>query len=204
MSAAELLEQAQAEGVLLVLADGRLTWEADHEPPSELLEEIRAHRLEIIETLRGACDPSPRAWDWLACVARLLACSPEYLLERRFLLPEELSGLCRSHPSIAARAIRTHPDWLRPSDCFGRRREGMAPSETAVLRDQYARVREGSAAGTHSSTIWLAARDAYHRHALGGCPVCYPRGGRHCKIGAELRVCYDHEASVLEGQSRCV
>ena len=57
MSAAALLEQAQAAGVLLLLDDGHLTWEADHEPPGELLEEIRTHRLEIIEALSEANDP---------------------------------------------------------------------------------------------------------------------------------------------------
>lgn len=71
MSAAKLLELAQAEGILLTLDDGRLTWEAGHEPPDELLEEIRSHRLEIIEALRITNDASQRAWDWLARAGRL-------------------------------------------------------------------------------------------------------------------------------------
>ncbi len=116
MSAAKLLEQAQAEGVLLMLNDGRLTWEADHEPPGELLEEIRSHRLEIIEALSAANDSPQRAWDWLARVARLLGCSAEYLLERGFVDHHDLAEQHLHHPCFAARMISTHPDWRQPDE----------------------------------------------------------------------------------------
>ena len=111
MSAAELLELAQAEGVLLLLDDGRLTWEADHEPPGELLEEIRSHRLEIIEALSAANDPPQQAMEWLVRLAALLGCSPGYLLEHGFVDRHDLAEQHRQHPRFAARLIRSHPDW---------------------------------------------------------------------------------------------
>ncbi|AJE20326.1 hypothetical protein [Azotobacter chroococcum] len=59
MTAAELLGMAQAEGVVLALSGGRLTWKADHQPPAELLAGIKAHRLEIVAALRVANDAQP-------------------------------------------------------------------------------------------------------------------------------------------------
>lgn len=85
MSAAELLAQTQAEGVLLILLGDRLTWEADHQPPTALLEEICSHRREIIDTLSAAINQPPHAWEWLAHVAGLLGCTPELLLECGFV-----------------------------------------------------------------------------------------------------------------------
>ncbi|WP_410922044.1 hypothetical protein [Pseudomonas aeruginosa] len=102
MSVAELLELAQAEGVSLALEDGRLIWEADREPPEELLEEIRSCRLGIIEEL---------ARDWLGRVARLLGCTPEHLLEHRFIDHHDLVEQHQQAPWRVARLIQTHPDW---------------------------------------------------------------------------------------------
>jgi hypothetical protein len=59
VTAAELLGMAQAEGVVLALSGGRLTWEADHQPPAELMAGIKAHRLEIVAALRAANDAQP-------------------------------------------------------------------------------------------------------------------------------------------------
>lgn len=117
MSAAEVLNMAQAEGVTLVLEGERLTWRANHQPPCELLAEIKAHRLEIIEALSTADDPSARARSkeeadrWLARVADLLGCEPGYLLERDFIDRHDLDEQYRTHPRFAARLIRTHPAW---------------------------------------------------------------------------------------------
>lgn len=180
MSAAELLEHAQAEGVALVLVEGRLTWEADHEPPSELLEQIRSHRLEIIEALSAVNDPTPQAAKWLARLAGLLACSPDYLLERGFVDRNDLAEQHQQHPRYAARLIRSHPDWFRDED----------------FRAQYARVRESEPAQESelSDTVkprdWSAARDAYHGHTLGNCTHCYPPLGRYCVTGFDLRARY--------------
>ncbi len=57
MSAAELLTIAAKEGVRLVLNGDRLTWEADHQPPADLLARIKAHKLELIEALSAVNDP---------------------------------------------------------------------------------------------------------------------------------------------------
>lgn len=54
LSAAELLTIAAKEGVRLVLNGDRLIWEADHQPPADLLASIKAHRLELIEALSAA------------------------------------------------------------------------------------------------------------------------------------------------------
>ncbi|KRW65811.1 hypothetical protein AO741_13615 [Pseudomonas sp. TTU2014-105ASC] len=114
MSAAQLLELAQAEGIQLVLEDGRLTWEADHEPPGELLQEIRTHRLEIIKALHEASDSPPQAMEWLEKLAGLLGCSPDYLLVHGFVDRHDMAEQCHIHPRFAARLIRTHPDWRPP------------------------------------------------------------------------------------------
>lgn len=58
MNAAELLIMAAAEGVQLALDGERLTWNADHQPPAELLVEIKAHRQTIIAALIAANDLS--------------------------------------------------------------------------------------------------------------------------------------------------
>ncbi len=200
MSTVELLEQARAEGVLLVLDDGRLTWEADHEPPVELLEEIRTHRLEIIEALSEANDPSQPDMEWLARLAVLLCCTPGYLLEHGYVDRHDLAEQRHIHPRFSARLIRTHPDWRPPSERSAHMREGMESTEASGFREQCARACEGDPADAHSSAAWLAARDAYHRHALGGCPGCYPRGNRHCDIGAELLARYDHQTHALEAR----
>jgi len=200
MNAAELLEQARAEGVLLVLDNRRLVWEADHEPPGELLEDIRTHRLEIIEVLSTANDPSQQAMEWLEKLAALLCCTPGYLMEHGYVDHHDLAEQRHTHPRFAARLIRTHPDWRQPSERFAHVREGMAPTEAAEFREQYARAREGDPADAQSSAAWRVARDSYYRHALGGCPGCYPRGNRHCETGAELRARYDHETHALEAR----
>lgn len=110
MSAVELLEQAKAEGILLVLDGERLSWEANHQPPAELLAEIKAHRLEIIARLKVA-NESPEALAWLACVADLLRCSPDYLLLHGFVDRHDLAEQHQQEPWRAARLIRTDPRW---------------------------------------------------------------------------------------------
>lgn len=80
-------------------------------------------------------------------------------------------------------------------------REGMESTEAVEFREQYARAREGNPADAHSSAAWHVARDACHRHTLGGCPGCYPRGNRHCDIDAELGARYDHETHAWEARN---
>lgn len=194
MSAAQLLELAQAEGIQLVLEDGRLTWEADHEPPGELLQEIRTHRLEIIKALHEASDSPPQAMEWLEKLAGLLGCSPDYLLVHGFVDRHDLTEQHQHPPRFAARLIRSHPQWRAPAGFSEQytREDGHEPYEPQNADEVI-------------SPAWIAARDAYHAHAFGACPRCYPPLKRHCLIGAELRARYDHEPHILEardGKSR--
>jgi hypothetical protein len=57
MSSAEVLTMAKAEGVTLAIVGDRLTWEADHQPPDDLLSTIKAHKRELIKALGAANDP---------------------------------------------------------------------------------------------------------------------------------------------------
>lgn len=118
MNVAELLQQAQGEGVMLALVDDRLTWEADHKPPVELLAAIRSQRMAIIEALQVAAEPPQRAWSWLGTLAVLLGCSPDYLLAHGFVDRHDLTEQHRTPPRLAAGLIRSHPDWRQP---LGRR-----------------------------------------------------------------------------------
>lgn len=52
---------------------------------------------------------------WLDNVARLLGCSPAYLLGRGFLTTDDLTEQCSTHPRFAARLIRSHPAWSPPA-----------------------------------------------------------------------------------------
>ncbi len=115
MNAAALLNMAKAEGVALVLIGDRLIWEADHQPPADLLSTIKAHRQEIIETLNAANDPPPESHVWLARVAALLCCSADFLLAHGFIDRHDLAEQYRTHPRFAARLIRSHPAWVVPA-----------------------------------------------------------------------------------------
>jgi len=72
---------------------------------------VRDHRAELLAELAAANDPPPEAFTWLAAVARLLGCRPDYLLERGFIDRHDLDEQHRAHPRFAARLIRTHPAW---------------------------------------------------------------------------------------------
>lgn len=75
MSAAEVLSMAEAEGVTLILVDDRLTWEADHQPPDDLLRSIKAHRPAIIAALSAAHDPHDQPQHFIQTV---VTASPEW------------------------------------------------------------------------------------------------------------------------------
>lgn len=175
MNAAELLEQAQAEGVLLVLDDGRLTWEADREPPGELLEEVRAHRLEIIAVLSSAHEATQRAWDWLASVACLLDCSPAYLLDRGFIDQFDLEEQHTSEPACAAALIRSNPEWAGP---------GVVTPP--VHADSPGEPHRFIHAAATASPEWIAVRNRYIGHLM-TCRGCHAPFGSYCETGADLR-----------------
>lgn len=186
MSTVELLEQAQAAGVLLMLIDGRLTWEADREIPADLLADLVAQRGEVVAVLAATNNPPAKAWAWLAQLASLLACSPDYLLAGGFVDRHDLAEQHHTPPYFAARLIRTNPLWRLPL-------EHSEHGEAAEFRDQYVRTREGDTVGAYSAPAWVSSRNPFHAHALGGCSHCCPPQGRYCDTGAELRVHYQRE-----------
>jgi hypothetical protein len=87
MSAVEVLSMAEAEGVTLLLDGDRLTWAADHQAPADLLNTIKAHRLEIIAALGAANDPPPEQNDVL----------PHYILSAATAAPEWIAARDQLH-----------------------------------------------------------------------------------------------------------
>lgn len=175
MNAIEVLSLAKTEGVVLALNGDRLTWRANQLPPDELLAEIKSHRLEIIEALATAGQV------WLAAVARLLECSPAYLLADDFIDQYDLAEQCSSSPKLAAELIRGHPTWTR----------AQAPPQfhpPADRPDDLAQHIHHSAAT--ASTEWLQARDLYMGHLM-TCRNCYAPTDHYCSAGAELRARYN-------------
>ncbi|WP_371232435.1 hypothetical protein ACAW63_06240 [Pseudomonas sp. QE6] len=185
MSAIELLALAQANGVLLLLVDGKLTWEADHEPDADLLTLLAARKPEIIDALNLANTPPQQGWEWLTRLASLLDCAPADLLDRGFVDHHDLAEQHQLHPRFAAKLIRSHPQWCQP----------IAPSEQQTPEHgESSEPQHAHHTAATASQAWLTARDAFHAHALGGCPHCYPSLGRYCVTGAELRARYDSTA----------
>lgn len=115
---------------------------------------------------------------WLARVASLLGCSPAYLLERGFIGPHDLAEQHRQHPSFAARLINSHPCWCQPNSESARNDTQCQKQHTVPeVTHLGASVRPPA---------WIASRDAFHAHAIGGCPDCHPPSGRYCGTGANL------------------
>ena len=117
---------------------------------------------------------------WLVHVARLLGCSPGYLLEQGFLTADDLAELCSTHPSFTARLIRSHPAWLPPAPMADPTIEPHDAGEPKYIYHSAATA----------SPEWREARDQYHRH-LSTCRTCYAPAGRYCVTGAELRQQYN-------------
>lgn len=172
MSAAELLSRASAEGVALVLEGDRLTWTADHQPPVDLLTSIKAHRLEIIAALNSTAE----AQAWLASVARLLECSPVYLLEHGFIDRHDLAEQRRIHPRFVVPLIRSNPAWVQ---------EQPAPASSAP-EQEYNRARCALTAAT-ATPEWCRAYDRYLNHLM-LCRACHAPIGRYCVTAIELRL----------------
>jgi len=116
---------------------------------------------------------------WLAHVARLLECSPAYLLGRSFLTADDLAEQCGIHPRFAARLIRSHPAWSPP-----------APMADPTIEQHDAGKPKHNHSAATASPEWRETRDQYHRH-LFTCRTCYAPAGRYCVTGAELRQRYN-------------
>lgn len=162
---------------------------------SELQQYIVAHKAELLIELAGtlagpvltAANDSPEALAWLGRVACLLGCSPAYLLERGFVDRHDLVEQHQTHPRFAANLIRSNPAWMpqpRPPEQH-QHNERRQPQHTY------------NTAGT-ATPEWIAARDAFHAHALGGCPHCCPPLNRYCETGGVLRARYVSETITLE------
>jgi len=119
---------------------------------------------------------------WLVHVARLLECSPAYLLGQGFLTTDDLAELCRTHPRFAARLIRSHPAWSPPP---------LMADPPIEQHDAGEPKRIHHSAAT-ASPEWRETRDQYHRH-LFACRACYAPTGRSCVTGTELRQRYNLE-----------
>lgn len=117
---------------------------------------------------------------WLAHVSRLLGCSPAYLLGRGFLTADDLAEQCGTHPSFAARLIRSHPAWSPPAPMVHTTIEEQDAGETQHIYHSAAMA----------SSEWREVRDQYHRHLL-ACRACYAPADRYCVTGAELRQRYN-------------
>lgn len=180
MSATELLSRASAEGVALVLEGDRLTWTADHQPPIDLLTNIKAHRLEIIAALGVANDSTAETQAWLARVAYLLECSPAYLLEHGFIDRHDLAEQRRTHPHFVVPLIRSNPAWVLEQPGI------PAPSAPG---QEYIRAQSSLTAAT-TTPEWCRVRDRYINHLM-LCSACHAPTGRYCVIATELRQRYD-------------
>lgn len=204
MITAALIEQTNTAGIMLALNGDRLTWSASKEPSPELLAQLREGKAQIIEHLRQ------RQHAWLDRVAALLNTSASKLLELGLIDLDDLAEQYQTHPRFAARLIESNPVWQRGSLV---RDEVRAPyaREHVLLRSNFAHelharevrtkceptglnngntpTRESSAS-KRSAPEWIAARDAFHSHAVGNCNECYPPAGRYCPTGLALLALY--------------
>ncbi|VVQ18739.1 hypothetical protein PS938_04613 [Pseudomonas fluorescens] len=122
---------------------------------------------------------SPDAW--LARVARLLECSPAYLLEWGYIDQHDIESQQHQPPRAVANLIRSDPRW-RPAS-------RQVSAECAVVPAALATARHVATAAT-ASLGWITARDAFHNH-LWSCRDCHAPTGRYCATGADLRVTYE-------------
>ena len=105
MSAAAILEWAAAEGVRLVAQDDRITWQADHMPPADLLVRLKEHRQAIIVAL------AERRSRYRNAVAKA-AGVPWHWLEAHYFWPADLADIDKGRypdPVALGRLIRTDP-----------------------------------------------------------------------------------------------
>ncbi|MGY8812729.1 MAG: TubC N-terminal docking domain-related protein [Pseudomonadales bacterium] len=188
MNTAALIEQANKVGIMLALNGDRLAWSASKETPSELLTQLREDKAQIIEHLRR------QQLAWLDRVAALLDTSASPLLERGLIDLDDLAEQYCMQPRFAARLIESNPVWQRGSLV---RDEVRAPSSREVRTHCVPpEVNKGNTSSRESSaskrraTEWLAARDAFHSHAVGHCHECYPPTGSYCPTGLDFLALY--------------
>lgn len=177
MAAIDYLYQS---GLSVAVAGGKLRVTPAHLITDTLRQYVRDHRDELLT--EAANDPPAETLAWLARMARLLECSPDYLLERGFIDRCDLAELYRHHPARVVALIRSNPAWAAP-----------APEEAATLADRTDQPQHVVNTAATALPEWIAARDQYVSHHM-ACSDCYASTGSYCVTGAELRRRYNSTA----------
>ncbi len=176
MAAIDYLYQS---GLSVAVAGGKLRVSPAHLITDTLRQYVRDHRDELLT--EAANDPPPETLAWLARVARLLECSPAYLLDRGFIDQFDLEEQHTSDPARAAVLIRSNPDWAGP---------GVVT--TPDHADSPGEPQRGVHTAATVSPEWIAVRDRYIGHLM-TCRSCHAPLGRYCATGAYL--CAQYAAS---------
>lgn len=169
MAAIDYLYQS---GLSVAVAGGKLRVTPAHLITDTLRQYVRDHRDELLT--EAANDPPAETLAWLARVARLLECSPGYLLERGFIDRCDLAELYRHHPARVVALIRSNPAWV-------------APADHPTIAEELQGIHHSAAT---ASPEWCRVRDHFHGH-LFACPACYAPSDRYCETGVELRGQYN-------------
>ncbi len=174
MAAIDYLYQS---GLSIAVAGGKLRVTPAHLITDTLRQYVRDHRAELLT--EAANDPPPEALAWLARVARLLECSPDYLLAKGFIDQCDLVELYRHHPACVVALIRSNPAWI-----------ALAIEQATVLIDHPDSPQHVANTAATASPEWRLARDNYIGHLM-ACRACHAPTGRYCASGAELRQQYN-------------
>ncbi|MBL4611495.1 MAG: hypothetical protein JKY58_12465 [Pseudomonas sp.] len=218
MNTAALIEQASTAGIMLALNGDRLGWSASKEPPPELLTQLRESKAQIIEHLRqqqrawldrvavllstsastllerGLIDLDDLAEQHHTqprFAARLIETSPAWLGvslvrdEVRAPYAREIKGYASTKPTTE-RACENNP---MNEDVIARELKVRTQCEPPEVNNGNTPTRESSAS-KRTAPEWIAARDAFHSHAVGHCDECHPPAGRYCPTGLDLLALY--------------
>ena len=109
MTAVDLLIRCRVLGIdVAANADGTLLWEADTDPPAELLENLAVSKAAVVALLRK---PTP-LWDAVEAERLLAELRAEVILieweDYRGQTPAHLATLLRDALAIGARYVRDH------------------------------------------------------------------------------------------------
>lgn len=151
----------------------------------ELLAELTAHKLEIIEVLTT---PPPESRAWLDSVAELLGCSTEHLLTRRFIDRDDLREQHTTNPRFAARLIGCNPFWTTPPPA---KPANSAANDSSAPETEQQPITPTGYTLTAATALpeWRQARNQYINHLM-GCRVCHAPTNRFCATGVDLRQHY--------------
>lgn len=175
MAAIDYLRQS---GLSVLVADGKLRVTPVHLITDTLRQYVRDHREALL--VEVSTEPPPEALAWLARVARLLECSPDYLLGRGYIEQRDLAELYRTHPSQVVALIRSNPAWAAPAP----KRDNPQIEEDPDEPQHFIQTM------LTASPECRAARDAFYNHLM-PCRACHAPVGRYCPVGDELRQRYD-------------